>query len=145
MKRAVALNSNSALAHQNLGVVYFEAGRFKEATESLKIAVSLDPTSAAAHSALGVVYLNRCEYKSAQRVLEKAVALDPNDPRTQYHLGVVYLVLKRKDKFWQQHAVVKSLDSDLAQHLLQALNQENLLVVSSQTSPRHLADSKRKD
>jgi tetratricopeptide (TPR) repeat protein len=45
------------MAHNNLGVAYFDSGKHEEAIESYKHAIRIDPDDADAHYNLGDAYL----------------------------------------------------------------------------------------
>ncbi len=70
LKRAVALDPKLALAHYRLGALYFDQGRFAEATRALQEAIRLQPAQAEAHYRLAQAYLRAGEKALAERELE---------------------------------------------------------------------------
>lgn len=68
LSSAIARNSNSAAAYNQLGIVNRRMGRFKEADEAYQRALQIDPNYALAHLNLGVL----CDLylQQPQRALE---------------------------------------------------------------------------
>ena len=77
---ALALEPDSAVAHQTLGLAAFAAQDFEAAETSFRRAVELDATTARAHAGLADIYFAREEYQAA--VDAATAALDLNDQLT---------------------------------------------------------------
>lgn len=77
----------SAVAWNNLGVVYKEQGNLPEAENALRQAISLAPDYAEAWSNLGNVYWVQYRYADALDPYERAVKLQPNNPVSWNNLG----------------------------------------------------------
>ena len=67
----------SVIAHNNLGLVYFNEGHYDQAIEEFEQALSLNPYAANVHANLGVLYVAQGFYQKAISAYEKAVMLKP--------------------------------------------------------------------
>ncbi len=77
---ALALDPDSAVAHQTLGQAAFAAQDFDAAEASFRRAVELDATTARAHAGLAEIYFARGDFQAA--VDSATAALDLNDQLT---------------------------------------------------------------
>jgi tetratricopeptide (TPR) repeat protein len=77
LRRAIELNRNNALAHQELGRVLALQGRFEEGLGEVRRAVALDPLSASASREFAEALLWAGRYKEAEEQARRSVVLDP--------------------------------------------------------------------
>lgn len=77
---ALAMEPDSAVAHQTLGQASFAGGDFDAAEASFQRAVELDATTARAHAGLAEIYFARDDFQAA--VDAATAALDLNDQLT---------------------------------------------------------------
>ena len=89
-QQAVASNPNDDAQHIQLGMAYFEAGRFDEATAAFHHALLLNPHSAAAYNGIGRVRYHTGPPTAAIAAYEQAIALDPHYIDPVYGLGILY-------------------------------------------------------
>lgn len=80
----------SALARNNLGVAYLEAGMPVKAVQEFETAVQLDPTYGFAFFNLGNTYETLNIFDRATFYLQKAIEINPRDSRAYNSLGVIY-------------------------------------------------------
>jgi tetratricopeptide (TPR) repeat protein len=80
--------------HNNLGRLYYQAGRFRDAIEPLKQAAELDPTLEAPHAQLGFCFFQLGDFGSARPEFETALKLTPNDGVAQLFLARSLLELR---------------------------------------------------
>lgn len=78
----------SGLAHGNLSLVDFFAGRTREAVREAQRAVALNPQSIAARVTLGQALLARGDVDEATKMAAQAVAQDPGLVQARYLLGI---------------------------------------------------------
>jgi tetratricopeptide (TPR) repeat protein len=76
-ERALQLAPRDTLYRNELGRVYFDAGRHEEALRHLRLSVEIDPKFSATHYNLGLVYLELGEKNKAEEHFETALLLDP--------------------------------------------------------------------
>ncbi len=76
--KALEMNPNSAVAHNELGRLYFMGGFFDPAKESFKKAITILPDFGQAHFNLAQVYFQKKKYKAVRKYCEKALELNPN-------------------------------------------------------------------
>ena len=86
-RRALALDPESGLAWDGLGLAQYDAGRLREARESLTRALARDPDNGRALFHLALV--DEREGRNAEAIAgyRKALALSPNDADVGRHLG----------------------------------------------------------
>jgi TolB-like protein/DNA-binding winged helix-turn-helix (wHTH) protein/Tfp pilus assembly protein PilF len=138
LRRAIELNRNNALAHQELGVqVLAVQGRFEEGFEEVRRAVALDPLSANASREFAEALLWAGRYKEAEEQARRSVVLDPTRPtallvlaRALYSQGRIAEALTRVQEYQQLGGVngLVACDYTRAGQREQALHflQENL-------------------
>ena len=90
-QRAIALNSNHAIAHQWYGYGLWRTGRFEESIGEHRRALELDPLSLAVNRNLGLALLIARQYDSAIDQLRKTLEMEPSFVLTRDYLGVAYL------------------------------------------------------
>ncbi len=81
---------NSFKAHNNLGNMYRDAGRFDEAIVEFKHALQLCDTYIDAHNNLGVTYRKKGMLNEAVSEYQRALQLNPHYPYAHNNLGVLY-------------------------------------------------------
>ncbi len=84
-------------AHNELGVLYTDMNRLKDAEEQFKKALQLDSNLGHAYSGMGLVYMRTQRPEEAEKNYMKALELDPEDGPTHYNLGDLYLITGRFD------------------------------------------------
>jgi len=94
---AVALKSDSAAAHLQLGLLYMAKQDWKHALLELKEATRLNPELIQGHYHLGAVYYGLGNVKAAIQSYQTALDLQPYFPDARYHLGLL-LKLTHRDK-----------------------------------------------
>jgi type IV pilus assembly protein PilF len=77
-----------AKIHTQLGVGYYENGRFGTALEELTIAINADRTYAPAYNARALVYLDLKQYPEAEADFKQALKLDPNGSNAKNNYGL---------------------------------------------------------
>ena len=97
LKRAASVWPAFAEAHNNLGVVLRNLGRFDEAADEYRAAMVISPESFVAHSNLGNLYLQLERFEEAIAEYNEAIRLGPDDPLPHTNLGVAYGNLGRFD------------------------------------------------
>jgi tetratricopeptide (TPR) repeat protein len=81
----------SAETHNNLGVMYHEAGDFAGAESEYRKALARAPGFLAAQVNLGNALKGQQKYAEASEALLKAKELGPRAPEVPYNLGILYL------------------------------------------------------
>ena len=90
-QRAIALNSNHAIAHQWYGYALWKTGRFEESIEEHRRALELDPLSLSVNRNLGLALLIARQYDAAIDQLRKTLEIEPSFVLTRDYLGIAYL------------------------------------------------------
>ena len=95
--RALALDPNSAIVHNNRGTALGTLSRPAEALECHERALALDPKSATAHNNRGTALglLNR--FEEGLQSLDRAIALQPDLTQAYINRGNILADLKRYD------------------------------------------------
>ena len=85
---AVSYNPNSSRAHNNLGNVLDDRGRFDEAVAEYRKALEIRPDYAKAHSNLGLALAGRGQFDAAIVEYRKALKINPDLAEARNNLGV---------------------------------------------------------
>jgi serine/threonine protein kinase/tetratricopeptide (TPR) repeat protein len=95
LRVALALRSDSAVVHYNLGVALSLKRDFDGAIRECRAALRIDPNYADAHNFLGYALKDKGEraraaqeFDVAARQYQEAIRLDPNDATAHFRLGV---------------------------------------------------------
>lgn len=89
--RAIQLYPDYAVAHNDLGVQLFRAGRSKDAAEQFEIAIRIDKDAFRPHLNLGLVSIERRDYEKAEGMLRESVAIDSTQPNSHLYFGVALM------------------------------------------------------
>ncbi len=79
---------NNAVAHHNLGVIYYEKGNLEMAEEEFTKAVEADAGYVTAHNSLALLLFYKGDFKGAISHFSKAVELSPANAQYRFDLGV---------------------------------------------------------
>jgi len=94
-RRALQLDPEYALAHNNLGLALYDQGKLPEAVQSYRRALQLDPEYAVAHNNLGVALRQQGKLPEAVQSFHRALQLDPEYASPYVGLGNA---LRQQDK-----------------------------------------------
>ena len=98
-KQAIALDNKYVDAYVNLGVVYYQLGRFSDALAQYDAALAITPDDADIHHNRGAAYAQEALQSQTpdEALLDKAVEefqraleINPSLPQAYFSLGVVY-------------------------------------------------------
>jgi len=89
-QKAIELDPRTAGAHVNLGTIFFNARKWKEAEYHYKQALQADPNYSLAHFDLGNLYDERGEHSLAAEHYMHALRIAPNYADAHYNLALVY-------------------------------------------------------
>jgi len=84
------MKADSASAHNNLGLSFFEQGNFDEALLSYGNAIRLEPT-AFHHNNRGLAHYHLNKQEDAKKDFDAAVDKQPDDATIYFNRGNVYL------------------------------------------------------
>lgn len=97
-QKCIKFNPKYADAYNNLGVVYEEQKKHRDAEIAYRKALSLKPDYVSASFNLANI-LQKCgDYERAKNQYEKTLLLDPNHLKALNNLGSLLIDLKRSDK-----------------------------------------------
>ena len=129
LNQALLSKPDFAAAENNLGTVFFDLKKYKEAVRHFGRAALLAPDSFKPTYNLGVANLMLHRYSVAIERLTKAGELAPGDPPTHYNLGIAYLGLKNRSASEREYLILTGLNPLLASRLYEAVHSNLLLVV----------------
>lgn len=90
-RKAIALNPNSPIVFNRLGVAYSELKQYDAALDAYERALALSPMTAEPHYNMGLVYLKKGDLPRALKAFKRAIAMDPEWGDAYTGLGEVYL------------------------------------------------------
>jgi Tfp pilus assembly protein PilF len=91
LKNASKLKPEDTNIYKNLGAVYLQQKKFKEAKETYRLVLSLSPKDAQAHFYLGSIYNELKENELAKQELRRALELAPDYDEALNFLGYLYV------------------------------------------------------
>ncbi len=83
-------------AYYNLGIVYFNAGKYSKALEQFDRVIKALPNFSKPYYGRGLIYIKQGNYQSALKDFERVRELNPNDYQAYYYIG---RVLRKQKKF----------------------------------------------
>ncbi len=89
-KKAIEVDNKFDKAYNNIGVLLYRQGRYKDSIFVLESCLDQVGDSIQTLCNIGAVYNRAKRYEDAQRVLQKAISLDPNAVGAYVNLGNVY-------------------------------------------------------
>ena len=89
-KKAIELDPDNAVNHNNLGLAYHRKGDDDLAIPCYKEAIKLDPNCVLAHNNLGLAYHRKGDDDLAVSFYKEAIKLDPNCVLAHNYLGLAY-------------------------------------------------------
>ncbi len=93
LEQAIEINPNYAEAHNNLGNVFQELGRHKEAIVSYQSAININPNILTAYHSLANSFRILGKYQEAITFYQKVIEKDPNYIEAHNNLGNVFQAL----------------------------------------------------
>jgi tetratricopeptide (TPR) repeat protein len=89
LKAAAARSANDAAPRVQLGNMYFDAGRFAEASRWYEDALKIDPRNPDVSTDLGITYYYTNQPDRALQQFDRSLAIDPKHSKTLLNIGVV--------------------------------------------------------
>ena len=97
-EKVLALAPNSALALNNLAVIYSDQfGQVDKGYELAKKASELAPNEPHIADTLGWIAFKKGDYGDALRALQESAAKLPNSPEIQYHVGMAHYMVGEEE------------------------------------------------
>jgi len=97
-KKVLELESDHALTHNLLGLIYAETRNLRKAIKEYNIALDINPDSDIAHSNLGLAYEVQGKFELARAEYEEAVRINPDDPVYHCSLAGIILTMEEDDE-----------------------------------------------
>lgn len=91
----VQKSPNKDRPHINLGLAYYNIGKFDKAIIEYKTALSINPNNYVALNALGIVYADKGELKNAESSFKRSILIKKENPDAYNNLGFL-LILKKQ-------------------------------------------------
>jgi Flp pilus assembly protein TadD len=91
LEHAISIYPEYSVAHNDLGVQFFRAGRIREAAEQFEKAIEIDKNAFRPRLNLGLVSFERRDFAKAETALREAVAIDSTQPNSHLYLGVTLI------------------------------------------------------
>lgn len=100
LQKCLKLDPGYSEARNNLGIVYYQMGRYDDAIREFEKVLSdvLYKTPQQAYLNLGLVYFSKGDLRRAIFYFKKAIAIDPNFALAYQNLGISYFEIKEYDE-----------------------------------------------
>ncbi|KAI9269849.1 hypothetical protein BY458DRAFT_510615 [Sporodiniella umbellata] len=108
----------------NIGVCYFQMGKYKDAINSFERSLEYTPNSADAHTNIASAHLMLKDTKQAIKHLEQASNFNPLDGEVQYNLACVYEATGRIDDAKTRFERAEMMGIDKAQSALEKIKKK---------------------
>jgi tetratricopeptide (TPR) repeat protein len=112
-RAALALEPDSATAHNNLGLAYSKQARTDEAIGEYEAALRIEPESAETRNGLGIAYKNKGWVDKAIEQYLIAIRYKPDHAELYYNLATAYEIKGLKEMAEQSRAMGRSLERRL--------------------------------
>jgi len=121
-KQTIKIDPKHAQSHFSLGCVYRMLEQYNEAIEAFNHAIQINPKYPDPYSLLGWVFMELERYKEAIEAYKEVTKIDPNDVESHYCLGIIYLTLGDKKSASEEYEILKNLNEDVANKLLEGIH-----------------------
>lgn len=125
LKTTADQNPNDAATREQLGDLYFDAGRYDQAVAWYEASLKIQPRNVNASTDLGISYYYMNQPDRALAQFDKSLAIDPGHAKTLLNIGIVRAFgkqdLKGAAEAWQKVLAVAP-SSDEAKAAQQALD-----------------------
>jgi tetratricopeptide (TPR) repeat protein len=88
-QRVINIQPENAVAHNNLGLIYMEEGKGKEAEIRYKVALKANPNYPQALNNLALLYSKEGSYEEAIRLYKNALKIDPYYPEAHLNMAIL--------------------------------------------------------
>ena len=112
-RKSSEFNPDYAEAHNNLGVLLKDLGRY-EAEKEYREAIRIDPYLAEAHNNLGNLLDDLGRYDEAEKEYREAIRIDPYLAEAHYNLGILLNGLEQYGESEKEYREAIWADPDLA-------------------------------
>ncbi len=121
-RQAIKLRPIYPDTFNNLGVCYSHLGQYEESIQAFKKAIELKPDYADAQYNLGTVFYEMGQYNQAINVFKQAVKFKPRDAWIHFGIGAAYLKLGEKKSALAEYEILRKLDAEKADRLLNLIS-----------------------
>jgi superkiller protein 3 len=115
---ATVIKPDYAVAYFGLGTAYSRLEIWEKALASFRMAVEIDPNYAEGYLGLGISYGILGFNSEAINALKMAVQIRPGYVEAHYALALGYLMLSDKAAALKEYGILKTLDPNLADQLI---------------------------
>lgn len=123
LKQVVKADPENIEVYRFLTHYYIKLGRHEEAARALSQALRIEPDNADSWRMLGDLYSDCGRHEEAMGAYRQAANLETDNPQVHYQLGEAYLKIGRKDLALEEYQKLKDLDEQLANDLLNLIDQ----------------------
>lgn len=114
LRKAVQIDPNSPLAHNNLGNVYEKIGELNLAVSGYQEAIEINPHRAESHYNLGSIYAKQGKMDLAIEKYKEAIEIYPHYAEAHLNLGVAYRHEGELDLAVSEYEKIIQIDPDHA-------------------------------
>ena len=105
LQKVIELNPHDPLAHNRLGIYYYERDEFGKAAEEFRKAIEADAAYVPALNNLAGSYYRQKDYPKAIEMCVRILAINPQSHKTRVNLGRAYFLTGQREKavaHWMQ-------------------------------------------
>lgn len=119
-EHALKVSERNYVAHNNLGLAYFKAGRVEDAIHQYARSIAINAYHSRAYNNMASALSDKGDMEKAVEMYLKAIALNPKDPEPYYSMGVLCAKQGRHEKaimYYQEAIRLNPEDQDAQNNL----------------------------
>ncbi|HEX9757628.1 MAG TPA: tetratricopeptide repeat protein [Nitrospiria bacterium] len=89
-QKALKINPDIAVIHNNVAVLFKQKEMFEKAQEHYQKAIGLDPDNAEVHNNLGILYREMGKFQDSEKEYLEAIRVSGNFAPAYFNLGILY-------------------------------------------------------
>ena len=111
----IAMKSDAAIAHNNLGAAYDKEGRMDDAIREFRTAIQKNPNYASPYNNLGAAYDKEGRTEDALDAYRAARQINPDYAEVYFNMGKLYDKQRRIDQAVKEYLTAIEMDPDYAE------------------------------
>lgn len=120
---APAEGLETAEGRSHMGDLYARAGLIPEAIFEYQQSIEMEPENAVRHFKLGLAFQSIRRFEDALAAYEEATRLEPDSAWAYAAVSIVHAKMGQQEKAFDAYQVVKGLDDEMAEGLLDVITQ----------------------
>ena len=113
-QKSIQINPGYGRVHSNLGIMFGELKKYREAEKEYKEALRIEPNLVEAHYNLGILLYKLKRYDKAEKEYSEALRINPDYADVHYNLGILLYELEGYDEAEKEFKEASRINPDYA-------------------------------